>query len=38
MELMDVLGSGANAHVREAICHKTGLKYAVKVYEKYKLL
>ena len=36
MELREVLGSGANARVRLGMCHQ--LKYAVKIYEKYKLL
>ena len=36
MNLKEVLGSGANARVRLGICQN--LKYAVKIYEKYKLL
>ena len=36
MELREVLGSGANARVRLGICHE--MQYAVKIYDKYKLL
>ena len=36
MELRDLLGKGANAQVRLGISHNTN--YAVKIYDKYKLI
>lgn len=38
LELEDVLGCGANATVRSGRDPRCGQRYAVKIYEKYKLV
>jgi hypothetical protein len=32
IHLQNILGSGANASVREGINYRSGVKYAVKIY------
>ena len=38
VELSEILGTGANAIVRVGVCKLSGQQFAVKVYEKYKLV
>jgi serine/threonine protein kinase len=38
LELSEVLGTGANANVRLGVDKSTNMRYAVKVYEKYRLI
>ena len=38
MELSEILGTGANAIVRAGLCKLSGKQFAIKIYEKYKLI